>query len=149
MKYLLTAIFVLLATVASAEQYCTWTGTEVGNCVSVNSGVVRLPSGLNVSGGEGNFNSHGYYKLVQTIPSFDPAVEKLSGAIESKAGNEITRDYNVLSKNTTEQNEYKATALSYEMYIVLKWMVAQGVIDPATAPTGLKAAYLARQALGQ
>jgi len=134
--------FILLAASANASQWCQWDGTQGLECQSDARGYIKI-SGFPVKT-PAIANARGYFKVTDTIPELT-ATQKFGAIVWEKVGNDINRTYTVVDKTTTENDEDTARALSLEMYVVLKWMVAQGVINPATAPTALKNAYLARQ----
>lgn len=166
MKHLIILFVLLLATSAQADTYCKWTGTAPDNCIATRtiadgSKRAQIAGAWRVITTE-SAAEYGYYLFISIVPSIpDPATQKATSFTDAFDGTTITRTYILETKTVTEQNETAAEAMSVELYYILKWIKTPGTIkcdsnnfslchiDPTTAPDGIKAAYLARQALGQ
>jgi len=160
MKYIIT-----IAASAQAETFCQWTGSAAANCVYAKLGTDGLYRAT-VNGEKKNFveaqaNEHGYFLTETTPPIFDAATHKQGARIETKPAKRIQWTYEVIALTTEEINQNTAAKMTTEMYFVLKWLKTPGAIicdnadttkchiNTASAPNGIKAAYLAYQALGQ
>ena len=145
---------------SSAASWCQWDGSAGVNCVAERNGALRikydkdrnlLPNRLWVGGSVANKNSWGYFQLTQIVLPYDPNTQRedVTSPNWDKTGDQITMSFPILELTVDEVNGVKSQALSSEMYLVLKWMNAQGYISATTAPQWLKDAYDARTALGQ
>ncbi len=131
-----------------ADTWCMWDGSKGINCQSDAKEYLRLESGLPIGGGEANYNDNGYYKLTRTQPTLDTATETKDAEVWAKVDNQISLTWTVRDLTQDELDEITAQGvLDWQLYHVLKWMATEGYINPATAPQGLKDAYLARQRL--
>jgi hypothetical protein len=107
MKYIITlAAILLFAVSAQAETFCQWTGSASTNCVSAKLGADGLYRAT-VAGAKKNFteaqaNEHGYYLVVDTVPPYDPATQKLGARQESLVAGRIQWGYPVSSLTAEE-----------------------------------------------
>jgi hypothetical protein len=68
-KLLITALLVLgVATTSFAGTWCKWDGSQPTDCLRDRNGVIYVGT-AGISGGEANFNSHGFYEKVITRPA--------------------------------------------------------------------------------
>ena len=147
-KIILAILIVLFASPAFAARWCQWDGSKGIGCQDDLRGYITLVDGLRISGSAEHFNINGYYLLTTTQPTVPEGSVKET-EVWGKIENDISQTWTVREKTTEEINTEIGNTMSFEMYKVLSWFAAEGYIDPATAPAGIRDAYLARQALGQ
>ena len=161
--FLALCFVVLLPLAGNAKQWCQWDGSKEVNCQQVRVtqygieyGVIN---GVAISTPE-YANSKGWFELVEIIPPVGPD-QATDGVTREFENNVITKRWVVRDLTTAEisqrDTEESANTMSSEMYRVLKVLATTpgiidtetGKLDPSKAPTWLKDAYLAREALGQ
>jgi len=147
MKKLLFAILFVLIASPAISRWCYWNGTSGESCQTDNKGYLKVDS-VGISGGEINYNSHGFYELTITQPTLADDETK-DAEVWSKDGNQLSLTWSVRDMTQDELDEIDADEglISREMYYVLKWLIDEGVISAANisnAPAKLKAAYQAR-----
>jgi len=147
-KILLTLLIVSLPVSVSATEWCRWDGSQGYGCVKDDKGYIKTHIGLPVGGGEENYNHHGYYKLIHTEPTIAEGYRK-DEKVWTKTATQIELTWTVVEMTQVEKDTRDARGMSPEMYYVLRWLAKEAVIDPSTAPSGIKKAYLARKALEQ
>jgi len=132
--------------------YCEWDGTKGVNCQSDDKGYVRRFDGLPVGGGVENYNDNGFYELTDTQPTI--GADQVKDEVQwSFANDQISRTWTVrdlTAQEIQDRDDFIAARegrISREMYYVLKWLIAEGVISSTNinnAPNALKNAYQAR-----
>ena len=120
---------------------------------SDNKGYLEKPNGLKISGGEANYNSHGFYRLEITQPIYDEATQVIDQPIWAYVVGDpdpdyITLTWSVRDKTQDELDEDTAAGvMSRELYYFAKWLIDEGIISQTNinnAPQKLRDAYQAR-----
>jgi hypothetical protein len=130
--------------------WAKWNGTSGEQLQSDDKGYLNVEGSIRISGGEVNYNSHGFYQAQSIEPTL--GADQIRGVVEwSFEDGVITREWAVHDLTPTEILEREAEPLSYNDY--LQWTAIQtagGWSDITMANAmgpELVAAFLARRTL--
>ena len=148
-KLLICALILLIPTIAPADQWCMWDGSQGTDCQSDSKGYVVVPTGFKVST-ESILNGHGYYRTVTTYPALGENQVR-EQEVWGFADNEISRTWTVRDMTAEEIDQNIASPMPLSEYYLWKALIVTGVITQqqaaANLPQELIDAYLARDRL--
>lgn len=142
-------VIILSPFMASAGEWCEWSGSSGVNCQSDSLGYVNAPNGFNVKT-ESILNSHGIYRLTVTQPTL--GVDQTKDAVVwGLVGNQMSKTWTVRDLTATEIDQRDATPMPLSEYYL--WMVLEATGNITVQqiqnnlPQELIDAYLARDRL--